>query len=116
VFYREPVLTLANGFLGPEGDPRDPLATPLHADLRGLAPTYIQVGDDETLLDECRGLAERLRVAGVEARCEVFDGQQDTFQMAAGKAPEADLAIRTLAVWARPQLGLTNVETAAVST
>jgi hypothetical protein len=29
-----------------------------------------------------------------------------TFQMAAGRAPEADDAIRTMAAWLRPRLGL----------
>jgi acetyl esterase/lipase len=115
-FYRELVLALARGFLGPEGDPRDPLANPLHADLVGLAPTYVQVGGDETLLDEGRQLAERLSGAGVDTRFEVFEAQQHTFQMAAGKAPEADDAIRKLAEWARPHMGLDSLATAAVST
>jgi epsilon-lactone hydrolase len=115
-FYRELVLMLARGFLGPTGDPRDPLANPLYADLEGLAPAYIQVGGDETLLDEGRELADRLRAAGVETRFEVFEEQQHTFQMAAGKAPEANDAIRKLAAWARPQLGLTDLRTVAVST
>lgn len=114
-FYRELVLTLARGFLGPDGDPRDPLANPLYADLAGLAPTYIQVGGDETLLDEGRQLAERLSGAGVDTRFEVFEEQQHTFQMAAGKAPEADDAIRKLAEWARLHLGLTNLATAGVA-
>ena len=114
-FYRELVLTLARGFLGPDGDARDPLANPLYADLAGLAPTYIQVGGDETLLDEGRQLAERLSGAGVDTRFEVFEEQQHTFQMAAGKAPEADDAIRKLAEWARLHLGLTNVATAGVA-
>lgn len=113
-FYREVVLALAQGFLGPEGDPRDPLANPLCADLTGLAPAYIQVGGDETLLDEGRKLAERLVTAGVEVEFEVFDEQQHTFQMAAGKAQEADDAIRKLAEWARPRLGLANRATAPV--
>lgn len=112
-FYREVVLALAQGFLGPEGDPRDPLANPLCADLTGLAPAYIQVGGDETLLDEGRKLGERLVTAGVEVRFEVFDGQQHTFQMAAGKAQEADDAIRKLAEWARPRFDLANRATAA---
>src|ERR1700735_3750116 len=80
-FYRKVVLALAYGFLGPEGDPRDPLAKPLCADLSGLAPAYIQVGGDETLLDEGRKLTERMVTAGVEVRFEVFDEQQHTFQM-----------------------------------
>jgi acetyl esterase/lipase len=104
-FYREVVRGLARTFIG-EGDPRDPLANPLYADVRGLAPMYIQVAGDETLLDDARRLAEHARVAGVETRLDVFPGQQHTFQMAAGRAPEADMAIRRLGEWVRPKLGL----------
>jgi epsilon-lactone hydrolase len=104
-FYREVVQGLARAFLG-GGDPRDPLANPLYADLRGLAPMYIQVGGDETLLDDARRLAEHARAAGVEVRLDVFPGQQHTFQIAAGRAHEADEAIRRLAEWLRPKLEL----------
>ena len=88
------------------GDPRDPLASPLHADLAGLGPVYIQVGGDETLLDDARSLDEHARKAGVDTRLDVFPGMLHTFQMAAGRAPEADDAIRELAGWVRPRLGL----------
>jgi hypothetical protein len=37
---------------------------------------------------------------------DVFEEQQHTFQMAAGRAPEADEAIRRLSEWVRPKLGL----------
>jgi hypothetical protein len=40
---------------------------------------------------------------------------QHTFQMVAGRAPEAEDAIRKLAEWVRPRLGLTNLATAAVA-
>jgi epsilon-lactone hydrolase len=103
---RETVQRLAGLFLGPGGDPRDPLANPLYADLKGLAPVYIQVGGDEALLDDSRRLAERARKAGVDVRLDVFPGMQHTFQMCVGRAPEADDAIRRLAEWARPRLGL----------
>lgn len=105
-FYRELVSGLSAMFLGDRGDPRDPLANPLYADLAGLAPTYIQVGGEETLLDDSRRVAARARAAGVEVRLDVFTGQLHTFQMAAGRAPEADDAIRRLAAWARPKLAL----------
>jgi monoterpene epsilon-lactone hydrolase len=105
-FRREFVESLAATFLGADGDPRDPLANPLHAGLTGLSPLFIQVGGDETLLDDGRRLAERARAAGVEVEIEVFPGQLHTFQMAAGRAPEADEAIRRLAGWVRPKLGL----------
>jgi acetyl esterase/lipase len=103
---REMVRGLARAFLGAEGDPRDPLANPLYANLSGLAPTYIQVGGDEVLLDDSRRLAVRLRNAGVDVKMDVFPEQQHTFQMAAGRAPEADAAIQKLVEWARPRLGL----------
>jgi monoterpene epsilon-lactone hydrolase len=41
----------------------------------------------------------------VEVRLEVVPEMQHTFQMMAGRAPEADDAIRRFADWARPQLG-----------
>ena len=43
-------------------DPRSPLASPIHGDLRGLPPLLIQVGSVETLLDDSLSLA---RVAGL---------------------------------------------------
>ena len=99
-------IVLAGGFLGEAGDPRDPLANPLYADLSGLGPVYLQAGGDETLLDDARRLEEHARKAGVEARLDVFPGMLHTFQMAAGRAPEADDAIGRLADWIRPRLGL----------
>jgi epsilon-lactone hydrolase len=78
--------------------------------LAGLGPIYVQVGDQELLLDESRRLAEMADEAGVEVRLNAFPGQQQTFQMMAGRAPEADDAIRRLADWARPKLGLGSRE------
>jgi monoterpene epsilon-lactone hydrolase len=104
-FYQEVVQELARLFLAGT-DPKDPWVSPLYADLGGLAPTSIQVGGDETLLGEAVRLAEKLREAGVDVQLEVFPDQQHTFQMAAGYAPESDDAIRKLAAWVRPKLGL----------
>ncbi len=92
-------------YLGPDGDPRDPLVNPLYGDLSGFGPIYIQAGGDEVLADDARLLEEHARKAGVEVRLEIFPDMQHTFQMAAGRAPEADDAIRRLAEWARPRLG-----------
>lgn len=97
---------LAGILLGESGDRRDPYVSALYADLAGLPPLYLQVSDAETLLDDSRALAERARAAGVEVRLDVFPGQQHTFQMAAGRSPVADDAIRRLADWVRPHLGL----------
>jgi monoterpene epsilon-lactone hydrolase len=103
---KEVVEVMAATFLGEGGNRRDPLANPLYADLSGLPPMYIQVGGDETLLDDSRRLAERARKAGVDVRLDVFPEMQHVFHFAAGHAPEADDAIRKLALWVRPKLAL----------
>jgi epsilon-lactone hydrolase len=100
------VRELAGIVLGEGGDPRDSLVNPLYADLSGLGPLFIQVGGDEVLLDDARLLDEHARKAGVDVRLDVFPDMQHTFQMAAGRAPEADEAIRAMAGWVRPKLGL----------
>ena len=54
---------LAGIFLGEGGNPRDPLANPLYADLSGLGPIYIQAAGDEVLLADARRLDEHARKA-----------------------------------------------------
>jgi len=87
-------------------DPRDPLANALYGDVTGLGPIYIQTGGDEVLLDDATALEAHARKAGVEVRLDVYPEMQHTFQMAAGRAPEADDAIRRMGDWGRPRLGL----------
>jgi len=103
---RDLIQAMAGMFLGEGGNRRDPLANPLHADLKGLPPMYIQVGADETLLDDSRKLADLARKSGVDATLEIVPEMQHVFQFLAGTAPEADSAIRRLADWVRPKLGL----------
>jgi monoterpene epsilon-lactone hydrolase len=103
-FHRELVRGLVRTFLGPDGDPRDPLANPLYGDLTGFGPIYVQVGGDEVLVDDARLLSEHADKAGVEVRLDVFPDMQHTFQMGAGRVPEADDAIRRMADWVRPHL------------
>ena len=105
-FKREVVREIITGFLGEDTNTSDPLANPLYADLSGLGPLYIQSGGAETLADDAHLLADHATKAGVEARVDIVPGMLHTFQMAAGRAPEADDAIRALAGWVRPRLGL----------
>ncbi|WP_428425242.1 alpha/beta hydrolase [Pararhizobium sp.] len=100
------VLGMATTFLGEGGNRQDPLANPLLADLRGMPPMYIQVGGDETLLDDSRRLAEKARSEGVEVIFEIEPGMQHVYHFLAGVTPQADAAILRLADWVRPKLGL----------
>jgi epsilon-lactone hydrolase len=52
--------------------PRSPLAAPIYADLRGIAPLYIQVGAAETLLDDAIRLAGVAGAADVPVTLEVW--------------------------------------------
>jgi len=104
---RDWVRTMAGMFLGENGDPRDPYANPLYADLTGLPPMYIHVSGDEVLLDDSLRLAGHARKAGVDVSLDIFPGMQHSFQMAAGRAPESDDSISRLVDWVKPKLGLT---------
>ena len=88
------------------GDIRDPLAAPLYADLAGIAPLYIQVGGDETLLDDSTRLAASAARAGVEVRLDVFPEMQHVFQMCLGMIPEADDAIARIGQYLRAKLAI----------
>ena len=106
IVQKEVVEVMAATFLGEGGNRWDPSANPLYADLKGLPPMYIQVGGDETLLDDSRRLAECAKKAGVDVKLDEFPEMQHVFHFSAGHAPEADDAIRKLAEWVRPKLGL----------
>jgi acetyl esterase/lipase len=102
-FTREVVRGLGAGYLA-GADPRDPLAAPAHADVRRLPATYLQVGAEESLLDDSRRLATRMRDAGVEVRLDEFAGQLHSFPMAAGRTAAADEAIARGGSWLRSKL------------
>lgn len=96
IHQRPMILALARNYLGEHGDPCHPLASPLYADLSGLPPLLIQVGDRETVRDDSAVLAEKARAAGVEVDLQVWDGMIHVFQMFA-EIPEAHQAITSIA-------------------
>ena len=65
------ILDMAKHYLG-GANPRSPLAAPLYADLRGLAPLLIQVGAAETLLDDAIRLAQVAGAADVAVDLQVW--------------------------------------------
>jgi monoterpene epsilon-lactone hydrolase len=85
---------------------KDPLATPLNADLAGLPPAYVEAGGDEVLLGAATTFAQLAEKAGVEVVLHVEPGQQHVFECMAGRAPEADAAVAAIGAWLRPRLGL----------
>ena len=97
IHQRPMILALAKNYLGGQGDPCDPLVSPLYADLAGLPPLLIQVGDRETVLDDSVMFADLARAAGVDVHLEVWDGMIHVFQMFGAELPEAHRAIASIA-------------------
>jgi epsilon-lactone hydrolase len=105
IHQRSMILALAKGYLGEGGDARNPLASPLYADLSGLPPILIQAGDRETVRDDALMLAEKAKAAGVEAELQVWDGMIHVFQMFA-EIPQARDAVASIAAFLRRHLHL----------
>jgi len=80
-------------------DPRHPYASPLYANLRGLPPLLIQVGDAEVILDDSTRVAARAREAGIDVTLEVWDEMPHVFHAFAGLLPESDQAIERIGEW-----------------
>ena len=90
---KENLMVSAKTYLG-GSDPKAPLAAPLYADLRGLPPTLIQVGDAEVLLDDSTRLAGTAREAGVRVQMEVWDDMIHVWHLFAPILPEGKQALK----------------------
>lgn len=90
-----PAQTFARWYLA-GGDARQPYASPLYGDHKGLPPTLIQVGSDEILLDDAKTMAERMRAAGCAAELEVWPRMPHVWQVHARLVPEARQAVKRI--------------------
>ncbi|NWF69848.1 MAG: alpha/beta hydrolase, partial [Chloroflexi bacterium] len=84
-------------------DPRHPLLSPLYADLRGLPPLLIHVGDDEILLSDSTRLAEKATDAGVDVTLKIWPGMWHVFHFFAPLLPEARQALAEMGAYAQKQ-------------
>jgi acetyl esterase/lipase len=87
-------------YLG-DTDPATPLASPIFADLTGVAPLLIQVGSHEILLDDAVRLAARAAEDDVEVQLQVWPGLPHVFQGFAALVDEADAALWAAAGFAK---------------
>jgi acetyl esterase/lipase len=82
-------------------DARHPYASPLYADLHGLPPVLIQVGDAEILRDDSVRFAAAAQAAGVDVTLEIWPEMPHVWHAFAGLLPEADEAIERIGRWLR---------------
>jgi cation diffusion facilitator CzcD-associated flavoprotein CzcO/acetyl esterase/lipase len=86
---------------------------PLDADLRGLPPMLVQVGDQEVLLSDALRLADRAIACGVPCRLEVHAARWHVFHLQAFYLRSARDALRTLAEFACERAALDGVSPGA---
>ena len=72
---------LADAYLPPGMDRKDPRVSPLHADLKGFPPTLIQVGSAETLLDDAARFAAAAGAADVPVTLEIWPRMIHAWQL-----------------------------------
>lgn len=77
----------------PDENLEDPLISPVFANVAGLPPTLVQVGDDEILLSDSTRIAEKMKAAGVEVELQIFPEMWHVFQLFVGKMPESRVAV-----------------------
>ena len=77
-FTRPQAAALVRSYLG-SADPKNPLASPLSANLAGVPAIRVHVGDDEVLLDDSRRYVERAVAAGVDATLDIWMGMPHGF-------------------------------------
>jgi len=85
-------------------DPKQPLASPLYADLRGLPSLMIQVGSHEILLDDNLKFYTKAKDAGVNVTLEIWDGMLHCWQVFASEIPEGQQAIESMGKFLKAKL------------
>ena len=89
------------GHYCPNEDLRNPLISPVFANVAGLPPTLIHVGDDEILLSDSTRFANKLREAGIDVELEVFPELWHVFQLFVGAMPESKVAVDQIGAYIR---------------
>jgi acetyl esterase/lipase len=83
-------------------DPRNPLASPVFGDYRGIPPLLIQVGEHEMLRDDSARVAKKALADGIPVKFEVWPGMVHVFQIRG--LPESHEAIEQIAEFMRSKL------------
>ena len=79
-FTRRAIFIGARGYLG-RTSAKNPLASPVYADLAGLPPLLVHTGMHEALRDDATRLVARAREAGVEAEMTLWPDAPHAFEL-----------------------------------
>jgi acetyl esterase/lipase len=84
--------------------------SPIRAELKGLAKLFVQVGDAERLIDECRELAQLAARSGVELELDVVPDMPHNPPVLAAFHPAAQRSLDRLAQFIGEQLPVERAE------
>lgn len=76
-----PYINRAISCYAPDEDLENPFISPLFGDFENFPPTYIQVGDNEILLQDAVMLHKAMQKDKVSAKLDIFHGMWHVFQM-----------------------------------
>lgn len=99
------MVVVAENYCGAGVDLRNPLVSPVFANVAGLPPTYIQVGNDEILLSDSTRFADKMRAEGREVEIEIWPDMWHVFQLFIGKMPESRRAVRQIGAYLERRMG-----------
>lgn len=85
----------------PEGEARNPLASPVFGDPAGLPPLLIMVGGRETMQDDSNEFAARAKAAGVDVTLEVVPDMVHIWPVFGPALPEAEAAIERIGAFVK---------------
>jgi monoterpene epsilon-lactone hydrolase len=77
-------------------DANEPLISPLFANLEGLPPLLLQIGENEILYDDSIRFAEKARAAGVSVTLSIGAQMMHVWYMLAPLVPESTTALREI--------------------
>jgi len=92
------VMLQLNAYRG-SADLHNPLLSPLYADLRGLPPLLIQVGENDLLRSGAELVEAHARQQGVDARLQVWPGMWHFWHLFVSWLPEARDAMAEIAAF-----------------
>jgi len=94
----EALFTMARSYLG-RHPLNSPLASPVFADVSGLPPIAIQIGEREIMLSDAIRLAEHLAAAQVRVRLDVWPGMPHVWHLFSEDLEQADAALADAATF-----------------
>ncbi|MBS0420072.1 MAG: alpha/beta hydrolase [Proteobacteria bacterium] len=88
-----------NNYLGDPSLETNPLACPIHADVRGLPPAFLAIPECDVMYDECIQMGNKLRRARVAAQSVIYPETTHSFLEAVSIARIANRAFDEASGW-----------------